>query len=136
MKKLRWQPETAVTMIYWSFTLGIFFVAMIFTLEKTHLYTTSYIILTFFFLFAYLGWNRYLVVGDTLRIKALLWFHSHTWQPAQVQEIIVAQNHILILADRNFQLMMRKKTCQEFVAAVQNSPFRDVLTIVTELPEN
>ncbi|MBF5067830.1 EbsA family protein, partial [Salmonella enterica subsp. enterica serovar Istanbul] len=57
-KNIRWQPELAHTIIYWSLTLIILFFSLILSLENTGPYWKSNIVLGVFLVFLFLGWRR------------------------------------------------------------------------------
>lgn len=57
-KNIRWQPELAHTIIYWSLTLIILFFSLILSLENTGPYWKSNFVLGIFLVFLFLGLRR------------------------------------------------------------------------------
>ncbi|HAZ9029904.1 TPA: EbsA family protein, partial [Enterococcus faecium] len=53
-KNIRWQPELAHTIIYWSLTLIILFFSLILSLENTGPYWKSNFVLGIFLVFLFL----------------------------------------------------------------------------------
>lgn len=63
MKKIiRWQPEWAQTIIYWSLSLIILFFSLILSLENTRPYWKSNLVLGLFLVFLFLGYRRSFVL--------------------------------------------------------------------------
>ncbi|WP_165006623.1 MULTISPECIES: EbsA family protein [unclassified Enterococcus] len=76
MKKIiRWQPELAQTIIYWSLTLIVLFFSLILSLENTRPYWKSNLVLGIFLVFVVLGFRRSFVLkANSIKIRyAAFW---------------------------------------------------------------
>jgi hypothetical protein len=72
--RYHWQPELATSLVYWCWTLTVFFFALIFTLEETHLYWLSFVVFSLFLFFVLLGIHRHFELTEDghLKIVAIL----------------------------------------------------------------
>jgi cell division protein FtsW (lipid II flippase) len=57
--RYHWQPDLTTSIIYWSATFTIFFISIVLTLEKTHVYWLTFIIFAVFLFFVVMGFHRY-----------------------------------------------------------------------------
>jgi len=61
-KKFHWQPETASSLIFWSFAFFLFFFSLVMALENTRPYPASIGLTIFSLLFMCIGWNRKIIL--------------------------------------------------------------------------
>lgn len=133
----RWQPELATSIIYWSFTFGILFVSLIFTLEKTHIYLGSIIIFLFFLLFVYLGSRRcFRIEGQQLVIQAALRINKETIDLNSIEQIRIDEKTITIdspqLKYQSKNFLMTKKTKISFIDVIKQH--KEMLGTIIEQP--
>lgn len=102
-RKFFWQPETAISLIYWSVTFIILFYSLIMSLENTRPYWGSNLVLGIFLVFVYLGFHRRLLLGE----KSLKIIYARFWK----KELILYKDIQRIqIADKKFQLQLKQKT--------------------------
>ncbi|EOI00557.1 hypothetical protein UAY_01660 [Enterococcus moraviensis ATCC BAA-383] len=123
-KVYHWQPELSTAIIYWSCTFGILFLSLILTLEYTRPYLTSNIVLGIFFLFTFLGYNRYFIIEDKwLIIHALLPVRRKKITVSAIETIRVGPKCIEIKSsdfkEDTQMFIMRKKTKLAFIEAIK-----------------
>lgn len=133
----RWQPDLETSIIYWSFTFGILFVSLIFTLEKTHIYSGSVAIFLLFLLFVYLGSRRCFRINDhQLVIQTTLWFNREMIDWGSIERIQIDEKSITIdspqLKHQSKTFLMTKKTKAAFIAAIKEQ--EEMLGTIIEQP--
>ncbi|MCH4169177.1 MAG: EbsA family protein [Streptococcaceae bacterium] len=69
--RYHWQPELSISIIYWSVTFSLIFLAMILTLEKTQISSTAFIIFALFLALVSLGFHRYFLLTDKGELKIM-----------------------------------------------------------------
>lgn len=99
-KVYRWQPELTISVIYWSCTFIILFISFILYFESFNLYITSICSLICFFLFFYLGYNRYFILKNTELIIHRSFFLKNTRLHFQsIEQIKIGDKCIEITSD-------------------------------------
>lgn len=81
MKKIiRWQPEWAQTIIYWSLSLMILFFSLILSLENTKPYWKSNLVMGIFLIFLFLGYRRsFILTTHSIKIR-----YAAFWKDQQI----------------------------------------------------
>lgn len=125
-KQIRWQPELATSIIYWSLTLGIFFVSLIFTLEKTHIYWLSLVLFCLFAFFVWLGVQRTIrwLDVDSFLIHPILKRNRKIIHASQLEQVLVGPHGISLAFCRGEKLvlLMTKKNKVRFLAKLRQNP--------------
>ncbi|BAL62029.1 EbsA family protein [Melissococcus plutonius] len=123
MKKkiYHWQPELASTIIYWSFTFGILFISLILSLEHTHPYLISNLVLAIFFFFFVLGFKRYFKIEkNNLFIYTLFSLNNKRVPFSSITKIQIEKRRIEIYSkafkNDSQTFLMMKKTRDQFIA--------------------
>ncbi|MBO0462578.1 MULTISPECIES: EbsA family protein [Enterococcus] len=94
-KNIRWQPETAQSIIYWSSTFIILFLSLILSLENTRPYWKSNIIMGVFFVFLLLGLRRSFVLKkDAIRIKYAAFWRDRDISIDEIKEVRVQKRKV------------------------------------------
>ena len=101
-KNIRWQPELAHTIIYWSLTLIILFFSLILSLENTGPYWKSNIVLGVFFVFLFLGWRRSFI----LKSNSVIIRYAAFWKD---REITVGQIRSLTPTNTGVQMTLQNE---------------------------
>ena len=101
-KNIRWQPELAHTIIYWSLTLIILFFSLILSLENTGPYWKSNIVLGVFLVFLFLGWRRSLI----LKSNSVIIRYAAFWKD---REITVGQIRSLTPTNTGVQMTLQNE---------------------------
>lgn len=122
-----WQPELAIAITYWSFVLLVFFCSLILSLENTHPYFWSNLVLAVSIVLFLLGLHRYFrIEGEALVIRYMIPFRNKRILLADVKEIMSFRNGIrLQIAQgrevRSMSFIMTKKQQQRFLSAVEQA---------------
>lgn len=89
MKKIiRWQPELAQSIIYWSLTLIIFFFSLILSLENTGPYWKSNVVMGIFAVFLLLGLRRSFVLEkNSIKIRYAAFWKDKKLTLQQVEKV-------------------------------------------------
>lgn len=99
-KVYRWQPELTTSVIYWSCTFIILFTSFILYFESFDPYIISISSLSCFFLFFYLGYNRYFILTNTeLVIHHSFFFKNTRLHFQSIEQIKVGDKCIEITSD-------------------------------------
>ena len=101
-KNIRWQPELAHTIIYWSLTLIILFFSLILSLENTGPYWKSNIVLGVFLVFLFLGWRRSFI----LKSNSVIIRYAAFWKD---REITVGQIRSLTPTNTGVQMTLQNE---------------------------
>lgn len=99
-KNIRWQPELAHTIIYWSLTLIILFFSLILSLENTGPYWKSNFVLGIFLVFLFLGLRRSFI----LKSNSVIIRYAAFWKD---REISVGQIRSLTPTNTGVQMMLQ-----------------------------
>ncbi|MGC6767868.1 EbsA family protein [Enterococcus sp. LJL128] len=125
-KKYFWQPELSTAVIYWSCTFAILFMSLILSLEYTRPYLVSNLVMVVFFIFAYLGFNRYFkLTATSLYIHYFLPFHKKELLLENIRLVKVGTKSIEIISE-DFSsgsriYLMTKKQKQGLIEALKKT---------------
>ncbi|MDR0922352.1 MAG: EbsA family protein [Lactobacillales bacterium] len=100
--RYHWQPELATSIIYWSLTFSLLFFSLIFTLEKTHVYTTTFAVFFAFLVLSIIGLHRYFVITEDnmLQIIALTPRHREKIPLQSIEKIRIGEKGIEIFSTK------------------------------------
>ncbi|QIL46491.1 EbsA family protein [Vagococcus coleopterorum] len=120
-KAYRWQPEIATSLIYWSLTFTLFFIALIVQLELIKLNIYSILIGLVFIFFVWLGLRRIIVIEDNdLIIKTILKKNERKIPVQSIKELSVGTYGLTIEQELlNESLLMTPKTLDMFIRDVK-----------------
>lgn len=120
-KAYRWQPEIATSLIYWSLTFTLFFIALIVQLELIKLNMYSILIGLVFIFFVWLGLRRIIVIEDNdLIIKTILKKNERKIPVQSIKELSVGTYGLTIEQELlNESLLMTPKTLDMFIRDVK-----------------
>ncbi|MFD2728178.1 EbsA family protein [Enterococcus camelliae] len=115
-KKFHWQPETATSLIFWSFAFFLFFFSLVMALENTRPYPASIGLTIFSLLFMCIGWNRKIILEKNhLRIIYARFWKKKDLPLTSIVTIQQVSNHVSIrLENEAFLCKMSKKTRTRF----------------------
>ena len=114
MKKIiRWQPEWAQTIIYWSLTLIILFFSLILSLEITRPDWKSNLVLGLFLIFLFLGLRRAFVLNShSIKIRYAAFWKDRVITVQEIDKIIPEKRGVKIKyvgkTEPSFYLMQKK----------------------------
>ncbi|MGX6961274.1 EbsA family protein [Vagococcus xieshaowenii] len=127
MKKYRYQPDLAHTIIYWSFALCLLLGAAIITLEKITFSWLAVVLVILGVLLTYFGLRRRIVVQEHELIFLLgIPKKNKSLAISEVKKISIGSNGFTILHESKqgkkmeMVCMMKNRTLQEFVETVAN----------------
>lgn len=121
MKKIiRWQPEWAQTIIYWSLSLIILFFSLILSLENTRPYWKSNLVMGLFLIFLFLGYRRsFILKNHALKIKYAAFWKDQNIRLQDIDSVTPVKRGVKIKyvgkAEPIFYLM-RKKSQTAFLS--------------------
>ena len=117
-KNIRWQPELAHTIIYWSLTLIILFFSLILSLENTGPYWKSNFVLGIFLVFLFLGLRRsFILKSNSVIIRYAAFWKDREISVGQIRSLTPTNTGVqMILQDEKAPsvFMMRKKEKANF----------------------
>lgn len=114
MKKIiRWQPEWAQSIIYWSLTLIILFFSLILSLENTRPYWKSNIVLGIFLIFLFLGLRRaFILNAHSIKIRYAAFWKDRVITVQEIDKVIPEKGGIKVKyvgkTEPSFYLMQKK----------------------------
>ncbi len=126
MKKIiRWQPEWAQTIIYWSLTLIILFFSLILSLENTRPYWKSNLVLGIFLLFLFLGLRRaFILRTHSIKIRYAAFWKDRVITVQEIDKVIPEKRGVKVKyvgrQEPAFYLM-QKKDQASFVSYFKNN---------------
>ncbi len=110
---------------------------LIVTLENTYVYWLSLVIWGIATVFLWLGLKRQLFLNEEeLYLKALLKVNRRHLPLAEIQQLQVAKNGILIITvkERQYCLLMGRRTSQRFLVEQANHPLlKDKIKIINKI---
>lgn len=110
---------------------------LIVTLENTYVYWLSLVIWGIATVFLWLGLKRQLFLNEEeLYLKALLKVNQRHLPLAEIQQLQVAKNGILIITvkERQYCLLMGRRTSQRFLVEQANHPLlKDKIKIINKI---
>ncbi len=124
MKQFRWQPEPAITTIYWSLTFAILFLSIIGLFEETSLNVFSVVVFFIFCFFVWLGRRRVLKVKETnINLRAVLKKNNKSFSLEEIEKISVGLHGITLFLSTHEELplLMTKKEKQAFLGFIEES---------------
>ncbi|MFR3362021.1 MAG: EbsA family protein [Enterococcus canintestini] len=116
-RKYRWQPELAVSIIYWSLTMIVLFYSLTLSLENTRPYWKSNLVMVFFFVCVIIGClRRFVLFKDYLLIFYARFWKKQKFYYANITRIAILPNGIEFLyLGEEYSFLMRKKTKKAFL---------------------
>lgn len=130
-KTIRWQPEPAQLIIYWSFTFIILFASLIMALENTRPYLGSNLVLGVFFFLILIGLRR----GGRFTEEGVKVYRTFFWKdsffPFETIEKLVFSNKqlkIFIAGEASPQVyvpLWRKKTQEKLISELQTTIYAE-----------
>ncbi|NBA61131.1 MULTISPECIES: EbsA family protein [Enterococcus] len=118
-KNIRWQPETAQSIIYWSSTFIILFLSLILSLENTRPYWKSNILMGVFFIFLLLGLRRSLVLKkEAIKIKYAAFWRDREIPIDQIKDVHVQKRKLSLTIEKNkepFVIFVKRKAQVELL---------------------
>jgi hypothetical protein len=130
-KTIRWQPEPAQLIIYWSFTFIILFASLIMALENTRPYLGSNLVLGVFFFLFLIGLRR----GGRFTDEGVKVYRSFFWKdsffPFETIEKLVFSNKqlkIFFAGEASPQVyvpLWRKKTQEKLISELQTTVYAE-----------
>lgn len=112
-KNIRWRPETAQSIIYWSSTFILLFLSLILSLENTRPYWKSNILMGIFFIFLLLGFRRSLVLKkEAIKIKYVAFWRDRDIPINEIKEVHVQKRKVslsLVKGKEPFVIFVNQK---------------------------
>ncbi|PTO38999.1 ebsA protein [Enterococcus mundtii] len=137
-KNIRWQPETAQSIIYWSSTFIILFLSLILSLENTRPYWKSNILMGVFFIFLLLGFRRSLVLKkNAIKIKYAAFWRDREIPIDQFKDVHVQKRKLSLTIENNkepFVIFVKRKAQAELLDHLEY-PMKKSVT-VPSIPKN
>ncbi|MBF8808007.1 MAG: EbsA family protein [Enterococcus lacertideformus] len=98
MKKIiRWQPEWAQTIIYWSLSMILLFFSLILSLENTRPYWKSNLVLGIFLVFLFLGYRRSFILSThSIKIRYAAFWKDQIIKVQDIDEVLLAKHGIKV----------------------------------------
>lgn len=120
-RKYRWQPELAVSIIYWSLTFIVLFYSLTLSLENTRPYWKSNLVMVFFFVCVIIGClRRFVLTEDHIIVFFARFWKKQEFYYRNITRVALVPNGIEFLyLGKEYHFLMRKKTKNAFVAALQ-----------------
>ncbi|BCA85755.1 hypothetical protein EsVE80_12780 [Enterococcus saigonensis] len=111
-RKYRWQPEIAVSIIYWSLTLIVLFYSLTLSLENTRPYWKSNLVMVFFFVCVIIGClRRFVLTEDHITVFYARFWKKQEFYYRNISQIAILKNGIEFLyLGEEYHFLMRKKT--------------------------
>lgn len=121
ISQYRFQPEPLTSFIYWSVTLFIFFVGLVITLERSHIFWGSFVIWSIFVFFIWLGLKRYIIFDEKkVTIHSLLKRNRKTIYWTEITKIKADKNSLLLITkEASYHLLIGKKGLKKLIQKEQ-----------------
>ncbi|EPH95478.1 MULTISPECIES: EbsA family protein [unclassified Enterococcus] len=137
-KTIRWQPEPAQLIIYWSFTFIILFASLIMALENTRPYWGSNLVLgAFFFLFLIGSRRGGRFTAEGLKIYRLFFWKDRFFPFETIEKLVFSnkQLKIFVAGETTPQVYVpiwRKKTKEKMIGELRASAYADKIKCLSE----
>ncbi|GEL90790.1 EbsA family protein [Enterococcus villorum] len=141
MKKIiRWQPEWAQTIIYWSLSLIIFFFSLILSLENTRPYWKSNLIMGLFLVFLFLGYRRsFILTTQSIKVRYAAFWKDKVIRLQEIDSVTPMKKGIKIkyIGQKEPSLyLMPKKGETAFLLYIQTNEEKNIQKLNTQTNEN
>lgn len=126
--RYHWQPDIALSIVYWCFTFSIGFVGIIFTLENTHIYWFTFFFIFIFLILCVLGMHRHFWIEEDkgqLHIVSLWWGHRINIAISSITKLLVSPHGVVIFSGKweNGRIYyMRRWHREPFIKDLINQP--------------
>ncbi|MHC5267772.1 EbsA family protein [Enterococcus sp. LJL98] len=124
-RKIYWQPELPLAIIYWSTTFIFLFFGFILALEKASIHWKSYLAFACFFFFVWLSRRRFIrFSASSLEISYVRFWKNEVIPYVEIEQFCWEENHLLIhYQQRVFDgcfIGKQKIRCQAMIAKAAN----------------
>ncbi|WP_270789397.1 EbsA family protein [Enterococcus diestrammenae] len=134
-KRYHWQPELAISIIYWSLTLMVLFYSLTLSLENTRPYWKSNLVLAAFALLIVIGCRRTMFFGeDRLLVRYARFWKWDAYYLEDMKEITLNPNGLSFVYEGvAHTFIFRKKTLIALKVALYERFPEDAIKIVDQI---
>lgn len=122
-RKLKYQPDIAMSVICWSFTLMIFLTSMLLWLELTVLQPWTFSVLALFLVVAFVQLRSRIIVirADQIEISKVIKANNDVIYYHNIVKVQLRRFGLVIKTDQDrYELLMRHKDAKEAADIIQH----------------